>query len=233
MADGTRLRASGLIYCAVGLGEFFSYPPVAWQDANTLLATHFSTCEINLEKLDNIPISISSLKIGDTPGAVPMIKLLKTVNGNPFSLNFAPGGQVFSYWTIPSGSPNGETPTSKINHALHIALLIGEEDVVYTIGDQANLIGWSPDAQHFIFSTSEDDETYRVFLGSPCQTPVELPAGSWPTVHWLNGEWFILEFIDYNQHHSELLLGSINGTTIPLLETTWETYPQWQATLLP
>ncbi len=223
-ADGSDSFILPVDYFAVGLGEYYSYPPVAWlPDSKSLYVASPETGEIDYSLLTNtahiLSILPASLNLEDAQSH--QVSLL---SGFPGSFQFSPGGAMISFWNAPEQSNE---------RSLYVSLSDGAELALYDQKEFAQMLAWSPDAAHFIYTFGENLEFQRIMLGNPCKSGKPVFEGPYSKVEWLDAERFLIEVSDYDANSSQLFLGDTSLNVVLLTGFEWVNSPRWEKVLLP
>ncbi len=225
-SNGSIVRKLNVPYFALGMGEWWLYPPVLWETGEqTLLSLTPSSSEADWENLGQTPMKLfrASADGGLASG-------ITTYEGCPWSFEFAPGGQVLAYYSSAFKSND---------RLLHLSLTDGSETIDYAQSELLEFLGWGPDSQHFVYTTRGTNPEMQNWIGNACGPSQPFFAGSIQFVHWLDHERFVFESTDYaeasdfNKGITRLSLAGIDQAELFLVEFNWEGSPQWKAVLMP
>ncbi len=172
-------------YAAIGMGEFYAHPPMAWTlDSQALLVAQPDPEAADREwpYLDSVPVTIWSLsadgtsatKVAELPGFFP-------------SFDFSPDRTRVAFWR--SVAPQSNT------RQLHLAALDGSQQVTYDTGEVLEFLGWGPDSQAFVYVTQgAGAESWQAQVGGACVDPVPMGVEFYPGgLTWLNPIRFLFE----------------------------------------
>ena len=193
-------REAKLDYFAVGLGEYYFFPWPAWApDSQSLWLALPASDQFTPDG----PITIWNVR-ADGSAATPFAEF----SGFVTSIAFSPDLARVAY--LRPMSPQSNT------HELHIANVDGSESIVYDTADLIQFLGWSPDSQHFVYTTGWGAGT-QVQLGNICAQAVPLASGFVSNnLSWLDASRFI--FLRDDSNNPELYLGTLSGVTTMLLQ---------------
>ncbi len=191
--ESGEIRQAGLRFFAVGFGEFYSYPPLAWTpDSKAVL---LAQPEEDAAAFDHD----AGVGVWRVPVDGSRAQRLLDASGFFPTFAFSPDQAKVAYWRWTEPNSN--------HRELHIASLDGREHVVYETGDMLEFQAWSPDSQHFVYRVGEFPG--QLLLGHLCaaSAPLAVPAGTLDS--WLDAGRFV--FVRSDSDPLELNLVSLNG----------------------
>ncbi|MDX1437820.1 MAG: hypothetical protein R3335_13485, partial [Anaerolineales bacterium] len=191
LETGERQEA-GLDYFALGMGEYYFFPPLEWApDSRSLYL-------IQPEKEgfeQDMEIGVWQVPVDGGPA-----ELLSQVKGFGPSVSLSPDLSRVAYWKAEAGSNYRE---------LHIAALDGSEDIRYAAGDLMEFQGWTPDSGFFVYRLWQPEDS-QPMLGGLCSPAAALtPPGVVAAPDWIDEVHFL--YIIENDGLLELHLGTPGG----------------------
>jgi hypothetical protein len=199
-------------FFAVGFGEFYAYPAIAWTaDSNAVLLA-----QPEAEGYDqNLPVTIWQVPVDGSPAD----KVLEVTGFFP-SFAFSPDLFNVAYWqAMTTSNPN-------FRH-LNIAALDGSQHIIYTSGELINFLGWLPDLRHFLYVLGDPE---KAFVGDLCGESKPLSVDFYPdSVRVMDFSRFLFERPIENG--LELYEGHPDGTSI--LRLNIENSGGYDAAILP
>lgn len=190
-------REAKLDYRAMGFGESYFFPWPAWaSDSQSLWLALPASDQFTPDG----PVTIWNVR-ADGSAATPLAEFSAFVA----SIAFSPDLARVAYWRPVAPQSN--------TRELHIANVDGSESIVYDTADLIEFLGWSPDSQHFVY-TSGLGSGIQIQLGDICAQAVPLASGFFPyNLRWLEASRFL--FLRDDSDNPELYLG---GATTMLLQ---------------
>ncbi len=165
-------HAAGVEYFAIGFGEHYVYPPLAWYpDSRSLLLAQPSSEDIQTDvpfTIWRIPIDGSPAeKLGDFSGFVPSITL-------------SPDLSKVAFWRAEPQSNDRE---------LYIANTDGSGQVMVADGGLVEFLNWAPDSEHFVYWYAEEARPLYADLHGTINPLGEALHATYPT--WLDPNHFL------------------------------------------
>ncbi len=175
--EENRPFAADFPYFAVGMGEFYAFPPMRWtHDSHGLLVAQPQSEEMMVQ---DAPIKIWYVPVDGSP-AVELVEVSGWFTSLQFSLgmsiDFDPSTSWVGLWRgISVGSNERE---------LLLYSLDGKHRLAYASGDLLDFLGWSPNGRHFAYVVGSGQESY---VGDVCGGPRELGRGFYPgNLRWVD-----------------------------------------------
>jgi hypothetical protein len=225
-ANGDLVQQFSLPFHALGMGEWYLYPEVSWENGDeALLVVTSQETEANWENFGFTPMTLYRQPI-DGGSAQELVVL----EGSPWSFSFAPDSETLSYYTV--------IPDTN-DRTLYLARTDSHAAVEYDHSELLEFLGWSPDSQHFVYSTRGTKPEIQNWIGDTCGPALPFYESGIHTLRWLNAEHFVFEVNQYDDlaevlHGStRLYLDGLSQTVEFLVEFSWEQAPQWKAIWLP
>jgi hypothetical protein len=192
--EGMQRKDTDVDYEAVGFGESYFYPPLAWTpDSDTLLLAQ----PVGDGTAQNGAVAIYRIPAGGSPSEV-----LGGYGGFSASFHFSPDLEKVAYWQA--------EPESNFR-SLHTALVGGPEDIVYHVGELVEFAGWSPDSRHFVYWDANGTARLGDLCG-PDEELTEFPARTTP--FWLDADHFL--YVSDAVTGRRLHLMTLDGDSTPL-----------------
>jgi hypothetical protein len=205
------LHPGGMDFFAVGFGEYYAYPSLAWtSDSQAVLLA-----QPEVEGYDqDLPVRIWRTPVDGSPAT----QLLEVAGFFP-TFSFSPDLQEVAYWQNVPPNPN--------MRQLHIAALDGSENIIYKSGEVLDFVGWAPDSRHFVYGIWDQE---KAFVGDLCGEPVPLDVDFYPVgIRWLDSSRFLFE--RPSEGAFELYEGHPDGTSI--LRLNIENFGGYDVAVLP
>ncbi|MGW8227052.1 MAG: hypothetical protein ACWGOY_15025 [Anaerolineales bacterium] len=202
---------AGVDFFAVGFGEYYAYPAMAWTgDSQAVLLA-----QPEAEGYDqDLPVTIWRVPV-DGSSATKMLE----VTGFFPSFWFSPELENVAYW-------QGMAPESNFRH-LNFAALDGSQHIIYASGELINFIGWLPDFRHFLYVLGDPE---KPFVGDLCGEPAPLDIDFYPDgVRVMDFSRFLFE--RPSEEGLELYEGHLDGSSI--LRLNIENSGGYDAAILP
>jgi len=208
------LHPAGVDYHAVGFGEYYAHPPLAWTpDSQALLVAQPSEDGINQDGLVTIwrvPVDGSAVsRVAEFSGFFPTVA-------------FSPDRSKVAYWrAVAPGSNTRE---------LRFVTLDSSEHIVYDTAEQLDFLSWAPDSQRFVYTRDQSPGNAR--LASICGDPVALGLQFWPAnVTWVHPTRFLFEHKD--EQAFQLYMGMVEDPGSPVLLLNLESFGGYDYAVLP
>jgi hypothetical protein len=189
------LHDAGLEYFAVGAGEYYAHPALAWSaDSQYVLIAQPVNHEFPLTQSE--PVIIWQVPVDGSPAT----KLLEVEGFFP-SFDFSPGLDKVAYWRSVQPQSN--------DRELHVAALDGSQHVVYDAANTLEFLGWSVNGQHFVYGSFANQQA---FVGDACGQAVPLGAVGLPVnLRWIDAGRFLFERWSEDSSRLEVYLGAWFG----------------------
>ncbi len=214
------LHEADFQYFAVGFGEYYAHPPLAWtQDSQTLLVAQPDAEAANQDWpfIDDVPVTIWSLQVDGSPAT----RKAEFTGFFP-SFAFSPDGTKLAYWRAVAPQSN--------TRQLHLAALDGSQHVVYETDEVLEFLSWGPDSQTFVFTTGGPPGNAR--LANICVGPVQMGLDFYPAnLTWLDPIRFLFERREVGSF--ELYLGGVEDPESPTLLLNLEQFGGFDFAVLP
>ena len=199
--EGRDRREAALDYQAVGMGEYYFFPWPAWSpDSQSLLLALPADDQFAIDGLVTI-WRVSA----DGSEATPLAEF----TGFAPSFAFSHDLSKVAYWRA---APESNT------RELHIASVDGSEDILYDTAGLIEFMGWSPDSQHFLYTSDADQTIRKDKLGHICEEAVMVSLA--PVLydfHWMDANRFLFLGGQPDSEELDLYLGTLNGAITPLV----------------
>jgi len=202
---------AGVDFFAVGFGEYYAYPAMAWTgDSQAVLLA-----QPEAEGYDqDLPVTIWRVPVNGSSAT----KMLEVTGFFP-SFWFSPELENVAYW-------QGMAPESNFRH-LNFAALDGSQHIIYASGELINFIGWLPDFRHFLYVLGDPE---KPFVGDLCGEPAPLDVDFYPDgVRVMDFSRFLFE--RPSEEGLELYEGHLDGSSI--LRLNIENSGGYDAAILP
>lgn len=192
------IHPAGVGYAAVGMGEYYYYPPLVWHTSGDFFllaqldAAEFTSC------FSDCPVAIWRVPADGAPA-----EKLAEFKGNISSFAISPDQSLVAY-------VRAEFPSNM--RELHLARVDSSEDLIYDTAFLPDFWGWSPDSGHFFYVYGEAQENQN--LGYICEPPRPFAPITYPT--WLDAGRFL--FVSGLEGHFEVRVGNLSGEIITLAQ---------------
>ncbi len=212
--EGRDLHEAGFDFFAVGFGEYFAYPPMAWtMDSQALLVAQ--PLEEGYDQ--DTPVTIWFVPVDGSPPT-----RLAEFSGFFPTFTFSPDRKLVAYWRAVGPQSN--------TRELHIAALDGSQHVVYDTADQLDILSWAPDSQTLVYTFG--DWPGDVQLANICEDPNPVNLDFYPgNLNWIHSIRFLFERQDEGVF--ELYLGMADSTENPELLLNLEQIGGYDFAVLP
>jgi hypothetical protein len=225
-ALGSQAVMLNVPYYALGMGEWWFYPPVRWDtDDQSLFSLTTGSNEAGWESFGHTPVSL--YRSLPTTG---QSWLVSQFEGNPWSFEPSTDSKLLSYYTDQPGSNE---------RILHLARFDGSEDIVYAAGELIEFHGWAPGGRYFTFETRGTQPEIRTWLGDACGPALALLDQPVSAVRWVDDSTFVFAVSHYEegeegaQGMTQLYLGRIDRPAQEIVEFRWQGNQVWQLATLP
>lgn len=198
-ASGESIRDADVDYQAIGFGEFYFFPRLAWTPDSSEL--------ILAQPADDAANQDTTVVVWRVPAdGSPAVRLSEFTGFGP-SIAFSPNLEWVAYWRA--------EPQSNFR-GLHLARVDGTVDLLYDAGHLLEFLSWGPDSLHFAYVFGEGQGGRTPQLGHLCQDPVRLSQDVFPLgLTWLDASRFL--FRREESDFVELHLGTTHGANAILI----------------